>query len=75
MAMSSNPFPNNPFENPFAGFKRPKLTPGKLTLITLAVIVALFVAFSGFYADLLWFKSVDFQSVWSKMLFTKIDHF
>jgi hypothetical protein len=33
------------------------------------------VGLSGFYADLLWFRSVDFQSVWSTVLVTKVGLF
>ena len=47
-------------------------------VITAAILVALGAAaiyFSGFYVDWLWFKSVDFTSVWSKVLTTKIELF
>ena len=43
--------------------------------ITIGVLVAIGVALvsmSGFYADWLWFKSVNFTSVWSTLLLTKI---
>lgn len=46
--------------------------------ITVAIIVALgaaFVGFSGIYVDWLWFKSVDFSSVWTTVLTTKIELF
>jgi uncharacterized membrane protein (UPF0182 family) len=33
------------------------------------------VGLSGFYADFLWFRSVDFQTVWSTVLITKISLF
>ena len=33
------------------------------------------ISLSGFYADLLWFRSVDFVSVWSTVLTTKISLF
>jgi len=39
-----------------------------------AAIVAL-IATSGFYADWLWFKSVDFTSVWKTVLATKAELF
>ena len=43
--------------------------------ITIAILVAIGVALvsmSGFYADWLWFKSVNFTSVWSTVLMTKV---
>ncbi len=43
--------------------------------IVIGVLVAIGVALvsvSGFYADWLWFKSVNFTSVWSTLLLTKI---
>ena len=43
--------------------------------IAIGVLVAIGVALvsvSGFYADWLWFKSVNFTSVWSTVLVTKI---
>ena len=43
--------------------------------ITIAILVAIGVALvsmSGFYADWLWFKSVNFTSVWSTVLVTKV---
>jgi uncharacterized membrane protein (UPF0182 family) len=47
-------------------------------VITAAILVALgalLAYFSGFYVDWLWFKSVDFTSVWSTVLVTKIQLF
>ena len=47
-------------------------------VITAAILVALgaiLVYFSGYYVDWLWFNSVDFASVWSKVLTTKIELF
>ena len=46
--------------------------------ITIGILVALgafVLSLSGFYADWLWFKSVDFTSVWSTVLFTKVGLF
>ena len=46
--------------------------------ITAGILVALFAVFayaSNFYIDWLWFKSVDFTSVWSTVLMTKIQLF
>ena len=43
--------------------------------ITVGILVAIGVALvsmSGFYADWLWFKSVNFTSVWSTVLVTKV---
>ncbi|MEN9687694.1 MAG: hypothetical protein RL381_706 [Actinomycetota bacterium] len=47
-------------------------------VITAAILVALgalLVFFSGYYVDWLWFKSVEFSSVWTKVLTTKIQLF
>ena len=46
--------------------------------ITIGILVALgafVLSLSGFYADWLWFKSVDFTNVWSTVLFTKVGLF
>ena len=46
--------------------------------ITAGIVVAIGAAaiyFSGYYIDWLWFKSVDFTSVWTKVLTTKIQLF
>ena len=63
---------NNPqFQRP--AFKiRGRKSPLALTIGILVIIGALFTALSGFYADWLWFKSVDFTSTWSTILGTKI---
>ena len=68
MDMSSFQFPVNPLKP-----KRPG--PLVLTIIALAILGAILVGMSGFYADLLWFRSVDFLSVWSTVLTTKITLF
>jgi len=80
--MSSFQFPGNPFNNsgngnggrpPRPAFKKPgPLAYTVLTLIVLSVILA---ASSGFYADLLWFRSVNFVSVWRTVLLTKAELF
>ncbi|CAN2245113.1 COG1615 Uncharacterized conserved protein [actinobacterium SCGC AAA044-D11] len=73
--MSSFQFPGNPFsgsggpQNPLRP-KRPG--PLALTVIALVILASILVGMSGFYADLLWFRSVDFVSVWSTVLTTKI---
>jgi uncharacterized protein len=83
---NANPPGNNPFGgNPFGGnpFKFPRRTPGSprrigplgLTIISLFVIGIVLISLSGFYADLLWFRSVDFVNVWKKVLFTKAELF
>ena len=75
MDMSSFQFPGNPFsgsggpQNPLRP-KRPG--PLALTVIALVILASILVGMSGFYADLLWFRSVDFVSVWSTVLTTKI---
>jgi uncharacterized membrane protein (UPF0182 family) len=63
---------NNPqFQRP--AFKiRGRKSPLTLTIGILVIIGVLFSALSGFYADWLWFKSVDFTSTWSTILGTKI---
>jgi uncharacterized membrane protein (UPF0182 family) len=63
---------NNPqFQRP--SFKlRGRKSPLALTIGALVITGALFTALSGFYADWLWFKSVDFTSTWSTILGTKI---
>ncbi|MEI6216080.1 MAG: UPF0182 family protein [Actinomycetes bacterium] len=72
--MSSFQFPENPFSRGRAtggagsGKRRGPLP---LTILTLVVLAVILVALSGFYADLLWFRSVGFTSVWRKVLFTK----
>ena len=72
---------NNPFGQ--SPFNFPRRTPGEikkpgplaLTVIALAIIGVVLISLSGFYADLLWFRSVNFVSVWSKVLFTKAELF
>ena len=74
MDMSSFQFPGNPFsgsprpQNPMRP-KRPG--PLALTAIVLVILGSILVGLSGFYADFLWFRSVDFVSVWSTVLVTK----
>ncbi len=50
-------------------------TPLAVTVGILVALGALFVSLSGFYIDWLWFKSVDFTSVWNKVLTTKVELF
>ena len=62
------------FPNPFAnrgGGKR-RVSPLTITFIVLFVLFSILVSLSGFYADLLWFRSVGFVDVWQTSLFTKI---
>lgn len=78
MDMSSFQFPGNPFANsprPQSPLRPKRPGPLALTAIALAVIGSVLVGMSGFYADLLWFRSVDFQSVWSTVLVTKVSLF
>ena len=60
--------------NPQVNFPR-KRGPLSITIGILAVLVIALISLSGFYADWLWFKSVNFTSVWSTVLFTKIELF
>jgi uncharacterized membrane protein (UPF0182 family) len=46
-----------------------------ITAGILVALGALFTYISGYYVDWLWFKSVDFTSVWSTVLTTKIELF
>ena len=63
---------NNPqFQRPAFNIRGRK-SPLTLTFGILVVIGVLFTALSGFYADWLWFKSVDFTSTWSTILGTKV---
>ena len=50
-------------------------TPLAITAGILVALGALAASLSGFYIDWLWFKSVDFTSVWSKVLTTKAELF
>ena len=68
MDMSSFSFPTNPLKPKCPG-------PLALTAIALVILGAVLVGMSGFYADLLWFRSVDFFSVWSTVLGTKVTLF
>ena len=62
---------NNPqFQRPNFKFSGRK-SPLALTVGILVIIGAAFTALSGFYADWLWFKSVDFTNTWSTILLTK----
>jgi uncharacterized membrane protein (UPF0182 family) len=78
MDMSSFQFPGNPFSNaprPQNPMRPKRPGPLALTVIALVILGSVLVGMSGFYADLLWFRSVDFQSVWSTVLVTKISLF
>ena len=81
MDMSSFQFPGNPFSGSSGSSRgqnplRPKRPgPLALTAIVLVILGSVLVGLSGFYADLLWFRSVDFQSVWSTVLITKASLF
>jgi uncharacterized membrane protein (UPF0182 family) len=62
---------NNPqFQRPSFNFRGRK-SPLTLTIGILVILGAVFTAASGFYADWLWFKSVNFTSTWSTVLGTK----
>ena len=71
-------FGNGP-ENPFRNFNFPKRNPGQprrlgalpLTVIILTVLAVVLVSLSGFYVDYLWFRSVDYSSVWTTLLVTR----
>ena len=71
-------FGNGP-ENPFRNLNFPRRNPGgprrigalPLTVIILAAVAVVLVSLSGFYVDYLWFRSVDYSSVWTKLLATR----
>jgi len=62
----SMPMPNMP--NGPRGGRRNSLP---LTITILVVLGVIAVSLSGFYADFLWFRSVDFLEVWQTTLFTR----
>ena len=66
-----NPFRNLRFPNRGEGAPR-KIGTLPITIAILAVLAVVLVSLSGFYVDLLWFRSVDYSSVWSTMVVTKI---
>ena len=72
--MSSFQFPGGRF-NQGAGNNPPplprKFGPLAWTIGTLFVLGAILISLSGVYADLLWFRSVDFSDVWFTVLQTK----
>jgi uncharacterized membrane protein (UPF0182 family) len=60
------------FPNPFANRGNRRVSPLTITAIVLFVLGSILVSSSGFYADLLWYRSVDFVNVWQTTLVTKI---
>ena len=62
-------FPN-PFGNRGPGKRR--VSPLTITAVVLFILGSILISSSGFYADLLWYRSVDFVNVWQTTLFTKI---
>ena len=62
-------FPN-PFGNRGPGKRR--VSPLTITAIVLFILGTILISSSSFYADLLWYRSVDFVNVWQTTLFTKI---
>lgn len=76
-------FSDNP-DNPFRNFRFPPRDPNQgprrigalpLTVIILTVLAVILVSLSGFYADFLWFQSVDYSEVWTTLLTTRITLF
>lgn len=73
--------PDNPFRNfrfpsrNLNGGQRPKIGALPLTVIILTVLAVILVSLSGFYADFLWFRSVDYSQVWTTLLTTRITLF
>jgi len=62
-------FPN-PFGNRGPGKRR--VSPLTITAVVLFILGSILISSSSFYADLLWYRSVDFVNVWQTTLFTKI---
>jgi uncharacterized membrane protein (UPF0182 family) len=62
-------FPN-PFGNRGPGKRR--VSPLTITAVVLFILGSILISSSGFYADLLWYRSVDFVNVWQTTLFAKI---
>ncbi|MGI9194809.1 MAG: UPF0182 family membrane protein [Candidatus Nanopelagicus sp.] len=75
---NNNPFGGSGFgggfPNPFArsGNGKRRVSPLTITFIVLFILSSILISLSGFYADLLWFRSVGFVDVWQTSLFTKI---
>ena len=75
---NNNPFGSSgfggSFPNPFSnrGGGRRRISPLTITFVVLFILASVLVSLSGFYADLLWFRSVDYVNVWQTTLFTKI---
>ena len=75
-------FGDNP-DNPFRNLRFPQRNPGEprrigalpITIAILTVLAVVLVSLSGFYADFLWFRSVDYSSVWTTLLTTRITLF
>ena len=71
-------FGDNP-DNPFRNLNFPRRNPGErrkigalpLTVIILTAIAVVLVSLSGFYVDYLWFRSVEYSEVWTKLLTTR----
>ena len=71
-------FGDNP-DNPFRNLNFPRRNPGErrrigalpLTIAILTVIAVILVSLSGFYVDYLWFRSVEYSEVWTKLLTTR----
>ncbi|MBU6352982.1 MAG: UPF0182 family protein, partial [Actinomycetales bacterium] len=66
-----NPFRNIRFPNRGQGGPR-RIGTLPITIGILAALAVVLVSLSGFYVDLLWFRSVDYSSVWTKLVTTKI---
>ena len=73
--MTFGDVPENPFRNlrfPNRGKNGPrKLGTLPLTIAILTILAVILVSLSGFYVDFLWFRSVEYSSVWSKLVTTK----
>ena len=73
MSFHLPPDPDEPGDA--ATLRQPRPNRGRalvLTLVVLAVLIIGFWIFTGFYTDLLWFRSVDFTSVYRKELTTRV---
>ena len=59
------------FGNLGAEARKLRRSPLAIVVVFFLVASAILISISSFYADLLWFRSVGFTSVWKTTLFTK----
>lgn len=75
---NNNPFGGSGFGGSFPNLFRNRgpgkrrVSPLTITAVVLFILGSILISSSSFYADLLWYRSVDFVNVWQTTLFTKI---